>query len=173
MSEYEGMQEDDPMILSTIGAYPQKIALPGSYGSDFADAAKFLEGAKNYYPNFESWLSDRVVAESVNGRRKVFVARRDDGRIVGAAIAKRGAETKLCTLRICPTARHLGLAQALAKAAFHWMREDRPLFTVPEELMLEFSPLLYKWKFRLEQELPGYYRPGMQEYVFNGKLCTH
>jgi hypothetical protein len=124
------------------------------------------------YPGFRSWYFGKVVPGIITGHRCVLT-RRHAGRLVGLAIAKRGEENKLCTLWVDPRLRGLGIANGLADEVFDWMGSHHPLFTVPEEHLCNFSGLLNRWAFVQTQIISSYYRPGKQEFVFNGTLEPH
>lgn len=118
------------------------------------------------YPGFRSWYYGKVVPGISSGTRREFTARAG-GRLCGVAIAKRDSERKLCTLWVADGHRSRGLAQALANRAFDWLGDNKPLFTVPEDRLADFAPLLAKWEFVEVSRLPGYYRPGKVEHAFN------
>lgn len=122
-----------------------------------------------YYPRLHSWYFHRVIPDVFAGKRRIFVRLSCCG-IAGLAIAKRGVENKLCTLWVHPESRARGIAMDLAQEAFDWMKDDHPLFTVPEERILEFRCLLDRWDFRQTGEVRSAYRPGRSEFIFNGAL---
>lgn len=134
-----------------------------------ASAFQRLEHLSGFYPGFCEWYHGKVIPGLLAQRRKIFL-RLDGNKVLGVAIAKRGGEPKLCTLWVADEARALGVASCLAKDAFDWIGTSKPLFTVPEERLLEFRGLLRKWEFHSTAEVAGYYRNDKVEYVFNGTL---
>lgn len=122
------------------------------------------------YPNFREWYFGKVIPGITKGERCVITSVHN-GRLVGLAIAKRGAERKLCTLWVDSDVRGNGIASHLADQAFDWIGTDRPLFTVPEEHLQKFAGLLSRWEFAQTAKISGYYRAEKNEYIFNGKLA--
>lgn len=123
-----------------------------------------------FYPQFSTWFCSKAVASNGAEERAFFVSR-NGKKLGGVAIAKRSPyERKLCTLWVAPERRTSGVASDLAEQAFLWLGTQRPLFTVPEEVMGDFSSLLNAWRFDQYRLLNGYYRSGMREFVFNGPL---
>lgn len=121
------------------------------------------------YPGFGSWYWGNVVPGLASGRRQFFLTMDDRG-LSGLVIAKRDEELKLCTVWVAPRARRQGLATQLVSEAMEWLGTEQPLMTVPAGQAPMFRGLLGAWDFRHEQTLPGYYRQGSTELVFNGCL---
>jgi hypothetical protein len=143
--------------------------LKGEPWNDARQVFDALEEPRSVYPNFDAWF-DRVCLELRTGSRNVITCRRNE-RIIAIAIAKRSVdERKLCTLWVDRTARGQRIGTDLASAAFDWLETRRPLFTVPEQLILDFSPMLARWRFDESARAIGYYRPGQIEHVFNGAI---
>lgn len=123
-----------------------------------------------FYPHFEGWFFGKVVPGIRSGERQIITCE-DNGAIAGVAICKKSElERKLCTLWIEPSSRTRGLASPLAQHAFDWLESDRPLFTVPEERLGEFSGLLKTWNFSPATTHPDLYRKNRNEYIFNNAL---
>lgn len=132
-----------------------------------------LEGAgvTQLYPGFEDWFLSKVVPGMRGGERRI-IAYFLGSMLAGIAICKRTeAEKKLCTLWVSPRARGRGIAIELAGEAFDWLGTTKPLFTVPEERIAEFSGLLNSWSFSEPVAYRDLYRPKRIEYVFNGCIC--
>lgn len=126
--------------------------------------------AGNFYPGFRSWYYGKVVPGVERGDRAIFIVGSETA-VLGAAIAKRSAkERKLCTLWVEKNARGEGVAGALVDTSFRWLGTSSPLFTIPEERMVEFRGLLNRWRCSITQREIGIYRPGKIEFVFNGQL---
>ncbi|MER9107680.1 hypothetical protein NKH95_27610 [Mesorhizobium sp. M0848] len=139
----------------------------GNFGWQETEILTALSSVNSFYPGFSQWFRGRVIGEIDGPARRIFVSR-DQCSINGVAIAKRGAEAKLCTLWVSPIGRHSGVARSLASDVFDWIGTEKPLFTVPEERLDEFRGLLRLWDFGQPQRMLGYYRPGKIEYIFNG-----
>lgn len=130
-------------------------------------------GVAGLYPDFQGWFYGKVVAGLRIGERCI-IPWTIDGRLAGIAICKRTPmERKLCTLWVSPNVRARGVAGKLARDAFAWMGDSKPLFTVPEERSGEFSGLVEAWSFPKATAYDGLYRTGRIEYVFNGPLLAN
>lgn len=127
-------------------------------------------GVAGLYPDFQGWFYGKVVPGLRNGERSI-IPWTIDSKFAGIAICKRGPiERKLCTLWISPDVRARGVAAKLARDAFAWIGDSKPLFTVPEERSAEFAGLVEGWAFSKPTAYTGLYRAGRVEYVFNGPL---
>jgi GNAT superfamily N-acetyltransferase len=127
-------------------------------------------GVTRLYPGFHDWFFGKVVPGIRTGERRMIPVTAD-GKLTGVAICKRTeAEKKLCTLWVAPEARRHGVAADLANDAFAWLGTSKPLFTVPEELVVNFSGLLRAWSFPQPVPYPELYRQERVEYVFNGRI---
>lgn len=131
-----------------------------------------LSHVEEIYPGFRHWYFNKAIAASVN-ERAIFIATQSN-QIFGVAIAKRSdTEKKLCTIWVKGEVRRSRVAFELGSRAFDWLGTDKPLFTVPEELIADFRGLLRRWDFNRFRIVSDYYRPGKKEYVFNGQLTRH
>jgi hypothetical protein len=129
-------------------------------------------GVSDFYPDFQPWFFNRVVPGLHRGERSILTTELE-GTLAGVAICKySGIERKLCTLWVAPKLRGRGLADELALRAFDWLDTDRPLFTVPEEGLIEFTGLVRAWDFPSPTAYPNLYRRGRTEYVFNGSAAN-
>jgi GNAT superfamily N-acetyltransferase len=141
----------------------------GVYSVDFDRVFTSLSPLETVYPGFREWYYGKVVPGIETGERLV-VARVLGSDIQGVAIAKRGSEEKFCTLWVSQEARLAGVGGALAQEVFEWLGDARPLFTVPEERLMEFQGLLRQWDFGSGVPVRGYYGSDRVERVFNGTL---
>jgi GNAT superfamily N-acetyltransferase len=124
------------------------------------------------YPGFSDWYWGKVVPGMADGTRWLRIVERS-GRIDGVAIAKNdNAERKLCTVWVRPELLGAGLGVRLIREGCAWLGTERPLASVPEELMPQYEAILSRLGFSLDQVLDGYYRPGRREFVFNGRLTA-
>lgn len=121
------------------------------------------------YPGFKNWFFDKVVPETLLGKRKIFVAHCDE-EIAGIIIIKNSNEKKICTLRVMPDFRNMGIGQALTRCAIEYLQTEHPLITVSEDHVNEFKHIFKKFGFSFSEMHLGYYRENCMEYVFNGSL---
>jgi hypothetical protein len=119
------------------------------------------------YPGFADWFWGKVVPGLGRTRRIFRVG--PVSQPAALAIAKlEGGEAKICTLWVSPTERESGHGRALFGEAIQWLGVERPLFTVPEERLAEFAPLLSRFSFKRTASIESLYRAGSVEHVFNG-----
>lgn len=122
------------------------------------------------YPGFEEWFFGKVVPGVLSGSRLVFVAKYDD-RVAGILILKNSDEKKICTLRVAPEFRRMGIGHQLMDCAIDALNISRPVITVSDDHIQEFSRFLIRdYKFVPTEIHYGYYRDDHVEYVFNGTL---
>lgn len=127
-------------------------------------------GVAGLYPDFQGWFYGKVVPGLRKGERCI-IPWTIDSKLAGIAICKRSPiERKLCTLWVSPDVRARGVAAKLARDAFAWIGNPKPLFTVPEERSAEFAALVQGWEFSKPTAYDSFYRAGRVEYVFNGPL---
>lgn len=127
-----------------------------------------LDGLDNYYPAFSDWYVNTCMPGILVGRDELIVAR-DRERVVGAALGKVGSETKLRCVRVIPEYQKRGIGLHLVEQMLRAIDYDKPLCTVSEEMVHEFSrPFINLFRFDLTAVDKGRYRHGKLEYVFNG-----
>lgn len=87
----------------------------------------------------------------------------------GFAIVKK-SERKICTLYVYKEFRNSGHGLKLFEKCFAALGTRKPLLTVSEENHDMFAKLFAHYKFNLTCIANGMYRPGVNEYIYNGKL---
>lgn len=127
----------------------------------------FLRGS---YPNFDSWLFDKVIPGIANGERTVLIEMRVN-EVAGLMILKHSAsETKLCTLRVRPQYECRGMGVRLFETAFEVLKTERPLLSVSEKSMPKFVTLFRHFGFSQEAIYEDRYLPRVRELSYNGLL---
>lgn len=136
-----------------------------------AEVLAHVHDLKDYYPDFESWLTNLVVPGIAQGDRSVIVEYRQ-GRLAGLAILKDdGYEKKLCCLRVLPEFQQVaGLGVRLFEKSFDVLQTERPLLSVAEERVLLFGRIFEYFGFEQGDKYAGLYRHGKAEFSFNGSL---
>ena len=88
---------------------------------------------------------------------------------MGVAVGKNlPHEKKLRCLRVAPEYRSRGIGHHLIERILVGVGCDKPLVTVPEEMMHDLArPFVNDFHFDLTFVERGLYRQGMLEYVFN------
>lgn len=129
--------------------------------------AAFLRGS---YPDFDSWLFDKVVPGVVSGERTVLIEMRAT-EVAGFMILKHSyLEKKLCTLRVRPQYESRGMGVRLFNAAFEILETEFPLLSVSEKAMPKFEPLFEYFGFSQEATYEDRYLPRVRELSYNGLL---
>lgn len=129
--------------------------------------AAFLRGS---YPDFDSWLFDKVLPGIVNGERTFLIEMRAN-EVAGFMILKHSlSEKKLCTLRVRPEYESLGMGVRLFETAFEILETERPLLSVSEKVMPKFETLFRHFGFSREAIYEDRYLPRVRELSYNGLL---
>jgi GNAT superfamily N-acetyltransferase len=136
--------------------------------TDLALAGSLLTGLENFYPDFGHWYTNTCMPGVLVGDDLLIVAR-DRHQVVGVALGKTGAETKLRCVRVLPDYQHRSVGIHLIERALRELNCDKPHCTVAEEMLHQFSrPFVNHFGFSLSEVTKGRYRPGKLEYAFNG-----
>ncbi len=126
---------------------------------------------ESVYPGFGTWYWDKVVPGLSDGRRKILTSTAD-GVLSGVVIAKCQNEKKICTVWVPEEFRGRSVARHLMQDALDWLGTAKPLFTVPDERLQEFSGIVRELGFEHRSTESNYYGIGRLEHVFNGVLKT-
>lgn len=122
------------------------------------------------YPNFESWLDEKVLTGLYDGTRSIIVEWRED-KIAGVAILKHDStEKKLCCLIIMPDFQNKGIGIKLFKKAFSVLGTDKPLLSISEDKLPEFEKIFNYFGFVKTETYPNLYNPNSTEISYNGYL---
>ena len=104
-------------------------------------------------------------------RDRIFFVAWHEDKPAGILILKDADEKKICTLRVMPEFRRMGVGHQLMDCAISALNTTHPIITVSDDHIQEFSKLLIKdYKFVPTEIHYGYYRENHVEYVFNGVL---
>jgi GNAT superfamily N-acetyltransferase len=143
----------------------------GSTLTETIEAFSTLNGLENYYPGFRFWYINKVMPGVVEGR-DILLTAREHGRIVGVALGKkRTDETKLRCVRVAPDYQGKGVGIHLMEKAIRLLDHDKPMCSVPEELIHDLSrPFVNLFRWNVTRVEKGLYRSGRLEYVFNGDV---
>ena len=136
-----------------------------------AEVLAHVEDLKDFYPHFDTWLTDRVLPGLQSGERSILVEYRG-GMLAGLAILKDDdQEKKLCCLRVLPSFLHArGLGVRMFEKAFEHPGTRSPLLSVAEERLPVFGRIFKHFGFELAEMHKDLYRVGRSEFVFNGAL---
>jgi GNAT superfamily N-acetyltransferase len=125
------------------------------------------------YPGFDRWYLGTALPDLASGRGRMVVAEQD-GQVVGISLGKVSpGETKLRCIRVVPRLRGRGIGVGLVDRMLVELGCDRPLCTVPQDLLHDHATtFVNRYGFALTEVARGLYRPGRLEYVFNGTPST-
>lgn len=129
-----------------------------------------IEPLEQFYPDIKHWFFNKIVPGIIAGDDLLLLA--EEGTcLAGVLLAKSGThdgEKKIRCIRVLPEYQHRGIGGSLIEQALVHLGCERPLVSVPEERIHEFSSLFVnRFGFRLSKIYCGLYRPGRLEYQFN------
>ncbi|RWS52361.1 GNAT family N-acetyltransferase [Enterobacter cloacae] len=123
----------------------------------------FLKQVEAHYPNFRSWLDFTFARQLTDGNRKALIVK-EKNKIIGISLLKKTQmENKICTFYVAPQHRGKGIGKMLMNESLSYLKSDVHI-TVCEERWPEMRPFLEKYCFKLDNELPNFYRDGCTEY---------
>lgn len=135
--------------------------------SDAFTAFGIIESINRYYPNIMDWYVNTAMPSIVTGDDILLLAKDDNHKTVGVALAKTGKENKLRCVRVIPEYAGSGLGIKLIDSALNLIG-DKPLVSVSEELFHDYSRMFVtRYGFNLTDVVKGAYRKGKLEYFFN------
>jgi ribosomal protein S18 acetylase RimI-like enzyme len=137
-----------------------------------------LKDLADSYPNFEDWFYNIVMPqmEVKNGKREIIIAiseveNREKYLLTGIAILKNTVEEKkICTFRVHKDFRNQGIGTGLFEECFKYLGTRKPKITISENTIEMFKKHIEYYEFDKCETLEGYYKNGIKEYVYNGKL---
>lgn len=130
---------------------------------------EFLGQSDSLYPGITDWWKKRVIPGLENQSRlcKIVAV---DGKIAALAIAKLHTKSsKLCTLRVAPEFRKLGLGQRLLRSTLGSLlaaNASKIHFTISEEIFHECGNFFTPYGFQLGHWRKGWYVRGMYEMAY-------
>lgn len=104
--------------------------------------------AEDLYPGIHIWYDRKAKPELEKGERIGYLVQQD-GKPVGAAIARQGTDAKICTVRVCDEAIYAGIGKILFLLVAMNLRGEtkRVHFTAPENLWTEYQEFFTKMGF--------------------------
>lgn len=122
------------------------------------------------YPAFQKWYFEKVYGDISKGKRCMLI-KEHNKQIVGVSILKKSEEeTKICTFRISKSFQRFGFGQEMLIKSMDILESRKPIITVSEKRMVEFSKLLTNNDFTLYKEYEHYYNRRTSEFAFNGPI---
>ena len=141
-------------------------------GADFPDLTVAADDVADhfYYQQLteEEQTVYRELLQGVNDMEECILVHA--GKMAGVLILKDSIQKKICTLRVWPEFRKMGIGHQLMTRAVYELNDERPLITVADDHVQEFSKLFLEYGFQCSQAYFGLYRKGHWEYVYNSTL---
>lgn len=153
--EFSFLSRKDPLEQKT---YKEKIF-------------KFLIKLQFEYPYFTEWYNSLFTSWDVLKDNREIILCLNKCDVIGLAILKHSdSENKICTLRVDPRFKGLGIGSQLIEASFDYLNDDKPIITLHANKHHEFSKLLNKYGFELADEQRLVYSLIIPEISYNGAL---
>ena len=123
------------------------------------------------YPSHCDHFYSKYIPGIFDGKREV-ISCYVDGKIAATAILKKDdGELKISTLYVKPKYQKQGIATALIERCFEWLGTTKPLITIADYKLDQFSGIIRKHGWKETQVLDvGYYNDSSREHVFNGTI---
>lgn len=123
------------------------------------------------YRNYHKWYWQKVVPGLVNKTREILIAWTNAGPAGVAILKSENGERKICTLMIFEAFRSQNIATVLLTESFKYLGTTKPLITIPDYKLQQFSAIVQKYSWEQTQVLDkGYYNDTSKELVFNGTI---
>lgn len=126
--------------------------------------------AKTTYPEYADWFIKKHVSGIYNGTRNTIIAVHNK-KIVGVSNVKT-SENKLCTLYFDSKYRHQRLGIKLVSESLEYLKDSKPLITMPSSYLPEFKNIIKKYNWKLTDCIDDCYIKDTSELVFNGELSS-
>ena len=135
-----------------------------------AKVYNITEHSCNDYPQYFKWYWEKTVPGVLKGEKDIFIANVNN-EIAGVIIVKNEVkEKKICTLYVLEEYRKQGIATKLLEEAFKYLGTTKPLVSITEYKLKQFSSIIKKYDWKETQIILNYYNKISREIVFNGKL---
>lgn len=126
----------------------------------------------SYYPNFDSWLENKVFMGLYKNERQIILEWRED-LLAGIAIVKNdGFEKKICCLRVQPEFQNKGLGIKLFEKSMSLLETDKPLLSISDNHVNldNYLKIFQYFGFKQSAIYPDLYMKNATELAFNGLL---
>lgn len=121
-------------------------------------------------PKHYTWFFKNHLPQISTGNREILFIRHYNNMCGVAFLKKTIEEKKICTFYVAEHGRNIGIGRALMQASFDYLETDKPLITMPSEKVIYFLAYMYKYNWKINQIIDGYYVKNIDEVVFNGFL---
>lgn len=134
----------------------------------------FLSCMSCDYPNFDHWL-EKIQSQLNTDIRSIIICKSSgDDDILGVSILKKySKENKICTLRVVNKCQRMHIGSRLLEMSLRILDDEKPLITVSEDHVNEFSTLLKRYGFVYMNKVKSLYIKGKYEYFYNKPYEHH
>ena len=147
----------------------EKFVLSKMKDKNFSKATNEIYLLTDYnklqYPDYYKWFFGKNIPRVISGNGEI-VFYLDGLEIIGLSVLKRDFEAKICTFMVNPEYRKRGFSSKLLEDSFEFLGTDKPLITIPEGRIDEFSSIIDAYGWEESEIIDDYYTP---EIEFNGK----
>ena len=146
----------------------EKYILSNMKDKNFAKAVLELYLLTDYnklqYPNYYKWYYQKNIPRIIEGTGEAIFYL-DGFQIVGLSILKKDEkESKICTFLVNEEYQKNGYSKILLEDSFKFLETDKPLITIPEKRLDEFSKIIVDYNWIVSSKTNEYYSP---EVIFN------
>ena len=147
----------------------EKFVLSEMHNKNFSKAVNGIYLLTDYnnsqYPDYYKWYFSKSIPRVLNGTGDIIFYL-DGLEIVGISILKNSTEKKLCTFMINSEYRKKGYSKLLLEDSFEYLKTDKPVITIPEFRLDEFSSIINAYKWEKSSIIDNYFS---KEIEFNGE----
>lgn len=135
------------------------------------DLKNLVFESEDLYPGIDHWYKRQVEPGYTDGSRVSFIVYEKEVPIASMVIRLTNL-AKLCSLRVVPEARGMGIGSALFKLAADEIGQNynRFHFTAPESLVVRAKDYFRRIGFECRGAVNKHYRPGEGEFGFTGRV---
>lgn len=126
----------------------------------------FLELLEDEYPNFKEWYFNNIFINNKLLQDRSLILKVYKNEICAVSIIKH-SEDKICTFRVTEKFHGLSIGTKLMEDSIRIIGNNRPLITVSEDRLNQFTPILKKFDFKLYATYSNYYKLNKTEFSFN------
>ncbi len=147
----------------------EKFVLSEMHNKNFSKAVNEIylltDYNKSQYPDYYKWYFSKSIPRVLNGTGDIIFYL-DGLEIVGISILKNNTEKKLCTFMINSEYRKKGYSKLLLEDSFEYLKTDKPVITIPEFRLDEFSSIINAYAWEKSSIIDNYFS---KEIEFNGE----
>lgn len=126
----------------------------------------FLLLLEDEYPLFKEWYFKKVLSNDYTLDDRSIILKIYKKEIAAVSIIKH-SEDKICTFRVNDKFQGLFIGTQLMWETIKIIKNDKPLITVSEDRLEQFSSILRNFDFKLYGIYESYYIKGKKEYSYN------